>query len=284
MLDFVYHLIVQGTYYVHVGSPNISTFLYNHAQNTPHRRKMRIIITIVAVLSVVASGQEEMCTRGAEFTISFDVVASADFFQNVRDPNLTFFREVLQFTEQEIETAAQSAIEFFNTTYGLDFSESVPNEQGERFFQNASFSAGKIPFTATAKANRWLVNGNTKSRCFDARIGWFGVIFQDKQVLHGTYGGPEGRTIGPTSLYALSWSYLSINTCPQSPVLMQMQTCSPEANNADGINIGIFSAFHRSLGNGIRISVFYPTPLPPDQRLVRLRFYSTMIFPADDIP
>ena len=245
---------------------------------------MRIIITIVAVLSVVASGQEEACPRGAEFIVSFDVVASADFFQNVRDPNLTFFREVLQFTEQEIESAAQSAIEFFNTTYGLDFSESVPNEQGERVFQNASFSAGQVPFTATAKANRWLVNGNTKTRCFDARFGWFGVIFQDKQVLHGTYGGPEGRTIGPTSLYALTWSYVSINTCPQSPVLIQTQTSSPGSATPDGHNLGFSPAFHRSLGNGIRISVFHITPLPPDQRLVRLRYYSAMIFPADDIP
>ena len=40
--------------------------------------------------TVLIHFQEEVCTRGAEFTISFDVVASADFFQNVRDPNLTF--------------------------------------------------------------------------------------------------------------------------------------------------------------------------------------------------
>ena len=152
-------------------------------------------ITIVAALVVAACGQEEVCPSGAEFVVLYDVVTSADFLQNVPDPDLSFFRDLLKFTEQEIETATQSAIEYFNTTFGLDFSESVPSEQGQRFFQNASFVPGQAPFTLTAKANRWLVNGNTKSRCFDARIGWFGVRFLGNQVLYGSYGGTEGRTI-----------------------------------------------------------------------------------------
>jgi len=36
--------------------------------------------------------------------------------EHLADPNLTFFRDVLQFTEHEIETATQSAIEYFNAT------------------------------------------------------------------------------------------------------------------------------------------------------------------------
>ena len=243
---------------------------------------MKSIITVIAALIVATRGQDEACPRGAEFTISFDVVTSPDFLQNIPDPNLTFFRDVLQFTEQEIETAAQSAIEFFNTTYGLDFSESVPNEQGELFFQNASLSTGKMPFTATAKANRWLVNGNTKSRCFDARLGWFGVIFQDKQVLHGTYGGTEGRTIGPTSLYALTVQYVWIDTRPHSPVVVQLLATSPDSDTPEGITIGVATAIHHSLGNGISYGILYANPLPPD--FIRLRFYNTVIFPASEIP
>jgi len=178
---------------------------------------MKSIITIIVAVHIVATYGQEECPRGAEFVVSLDVLTSADFIQHIADPNLTFFRDVLQFTEQEIETATQSAIEYFNATFCLDFSDSVPNEQGERIYQNASFSAGQVPFTMTAKANRWLVNGNTKSRCFDACFGWFGVNFQDNQVLYGTYGGTEGRTINPTSLYALIWAYFWINTSPQSP-------------------------------------------------------------------
>ena len=197
---------------------------------------MKSIITIIVAVLIVATYGQEECPRGAEFVVSFDVVTSADFLQRVADPNLTFFRDVLQFTEQEIERATQSAIEYFNATFGLDFSDSVPNEQGQRIYQNATFSAAQVPFTYTAKANRWLVNGNTKSRCFDARLGWFGVIFQDNQVLYGTYGGTEGKTIGPTSLYVLIWAYFWINTCPQSPLVIQMQTSIPEYTNPDGVS------------------------------------------------
>jgi len=166
----------------------------------------------------------------------------------------------------------------------LDFSDSVPNEQGQRIYQNATFSAANVPFTMTAKANRWLVNGNTKSRCFDARVGWFGVIFQDNQVLYGTYGGTEGRMIGPTRSYVLIWAYFWINTCPQSPLVIQVQSSIPEYRSPDGINTALSTAFQRGLGSGISYGIFHVNPLPPDQRFVRLREYITVIFPADEIP
>ena len=122
----------------------------------------------------------------------------------------------MKFAEQEIQTATQSAIEYFNTTFGLDFSESEPNQQGQRIFQNASFYPGKAPITATTKANHWLVNGNTKSKCVDVRLGWFVVSFLGEQVLHGTYGGTEGKIVLPPT--EMNWVYMWINTCPQSTV------------------------------------------------------------------
>ena len=136
----------------------------------------------------------------------------------------------------------------------------------------------------TAKANRWLVNGNTKSRCFDAHYGWFGVIFQDNQVLYGTYGGTEGRMIGPTSIYALIWGYFWINTCPQSPLVIQVQYSVPEYTNPGGVSTVLSTAFHHGLGSGIVYGTLLSNVLPPDQRFVRLRYYNTMIFPADEIP
>ena len=43
------------------------------------------------------------------------------------------------FTEEEIEQVTEDAIQFYNTKYGLDFSQSEPNELGQPFFQNATF-------------------------------------------------------------------------------------------------------------------------------------------------
>ena len=253
---------------------------------------MKCIIIYIAAVIVIAFisgipityGQED-CPEGAEFIISFDnVVTLAEFQQDLPDPNLTFFRNVLKFTEQEIQTATQSAIQYFNTTFGLDFSKTEPNQQGHRIFQNASFSARKAPITATTKANRWLVNGNTKSRCFDVRLGWFGVSFLGEQVLYGTYGGSEGRKVPLQVADALFWLYVWINTCPQSPVVILLQSTAPISRTPDGSSLETSVASHRILGSGISLLSLLVQPLPPDQRLGRLVLYNSIIFPGNEIP
>ena len=256
---------------------------------TGGRMKDTICITAVIVI-VVISGipttfSQEECPRGAEFIISFDgVVTLADFVQDAPDPNLTFFRNVLKFSEQEIQTARQSAIDYFNTTFGLDFSQSEPNQQGQRIFQNASFAAGQAPFTATTKANRWLVTGSTRSRCFNVRLGWFDVSLLGQQVLHGTYGGTEGRTLNGPATGVISWLYLWINSCPQSPVVILLRSTAPSSATPDGLSIEPYAASHRILGNGISLSTLFINPLPPDQRLARVVLHNSVSFPGDVIP
>ena len=242
-------------------------------------------VIVIALMSGIPTtfGQGE-CPQGAEFIISFDgVLPLADLQQELPDPNLTFFRNVLKFTEQEIQTAMESAIEYFNTTFGLDFSQSEPNQQGQRFFQNASFTAGKMPLNATTKANRWLVTGNTKSRCFDVRLGMFSISFLDQQVLHGTYGGSQGRIMGPAA-GAISWTYAWINTCPQSPVIILLKPTAPGSTTPDGLALEPSATSHRILGNGVSLSTLVIQPLPPDQRLARVVLHNSITFPGEAIP
>ena len=61
------------------------------------------------------------------------------------DTNLTFFREVLGFDDSEIEQETQNAFQFFNERFGLDFSQSEPNELGIRSFENATFQPSRQP-------------------------------------------------------------------------------------------------------------------------------------------
>ena len=172
--------------------------------------KVTLTILLIAITSAASTHTSQIqCPPGAQFIASTDIVVNTnDLLSQLPDPNLTYFRDVLQFTEQEIETATQSAIVYFNTTFGLDFSESVPDSiTGERRFQNASMSASKVPLNLTAKADRWLVAGNTRSKCFDYQLGFFGVRFLDDQVLHETYGGIEGRRVGPGPFQDIVWGY-----------------------------------------------------------------------------
>ena len=73
------------------------------------------ILGIVLICSIPTTfGQQ--CTLGAEFIITYDnIIPFTDL--NIADPNLSFFRDVLGFSEQEIQTATQSAFEFFNTRF-----------------------------------------------------------------------------------------------------------------------------------------------------------------------
>lgn len=249
--------------------------------------EMKGKICITAVLAIVlicgiptTFGQQ--CTPGAEFIITYDNVIPFSNL-NITDANLTFFRDVLRFSDQEIQTATQSAFEFFNTTYGLDFSGSEPNQQGQRIFQNASLRGGQYRFTATAKSSRWLVNGNTNSRCFDVRLGWLGVGFLGRQVLRGTYGGSDGRVVfGP--LDDLNWMYVWIDTCPQSPVIILLRTSAPRSSTPDRILVEPATAYHQVLGNGVAMSTLLFQPLPQDQSRVRVVIHISIVFPGNAIP
>ena len=235
-----------------------------------------LLITMTYAASTHAS--QARCPSGAQFIASANIVINTNnLLSQLADPNLKFFRDVLQFTEQEIETATQSAIEYFNTTFGLDFSESVVDSvTGERRFQNASMSPSRVPFNYTAKADRWLVAGNTRSKCFDYQLGFFGVRFLDDQVLHGTYGGLEGRRVGPGPFQDMVWGYIRINTRP--PVLIQYLSTSPSHTSPDGISSDSHIAFHPNLGQGIVLGTVVVTPI--DETMTRIVASDTVVFPA----
>ena len=79
------------------------------------------------------------------------------------DTNLTYFREVLGYNEDEIQQDTQNAFQFFNERFGLNFSLSQPNELGVHFFQNATFQPTRQPSGILASFNCWPITGNTRS-------------------------------------------------------------------------------------------------------------------------
>ena len=106
---------------------------------------------------------------------------------------------------------------------------------------------------SSATFNRWLVNGNTKSRCFDVDLGWFRVSFLGEQVLHGTYGGTEGRKVASPATSRLTLLYEQIDTCPQSPVVILVKPTAPASRTPDGLVFEPGVASHRILGSGISL-------------------------------
>ena len=62
------------------------------------------------------------------------------------DPELIHLKTYLKFRDTDIQHTTDDAIQFFNNTFGLDFSDS-PNQKNERFFQNAKMSPFMFPST-----------------------------------------------------------------------------------------------------------------------------------------
>ena len=139
------------------------------------------------------------------------------------DTNLTFFSDVLGYSDDEIQQEVQNALQFFSERFGLEFSLTQPNELGLRFFQNATLQPVRRTTGINAIVNRWILTGNTRSKCFGTRIGGFLVTFSGEQILKGTYGGEEGIDVPNDT--TLSYEYVSISVpLPCEPIVSDSNT------------------------------------------------------------
>ena len=116
----------------------------------------------------------------------------------IPDPEMTFFKEDMGLSDDDIQHAFEDAVKFFNEKYGLDFSLSSPNEQKEYIFENATLSLYRFPEDLHYQAvlNNWIQTGNTRTTCQEIEDGGYIVTFSGDQLLHGSYGGTRGMPVG----------------------------------------------------------------------------------------
>ena len=231
--------------------------------------KMWINILLFAV-SVMAVSSYNTCPSdqfSAVFTATIEqtVDEAALSFAKV-DSELTFFKDVLKLRDDAIRHVFEDAINFFNNTYGLDFSASPPNENYQRSIEDARMSPyvflDDIELFLTM--NNWIRTGNTRSNCYRIQDGGIGVALLADRTLYGSYGGAEGKPI-PVGNW-LAYGFSSIDVCEQSPVIIQYQTATPfRLEPVDGTFIINFDLYNRVLGNGkaLGISVIRPDPYQP---------------------
>ena len=203
-----------------------------------------VLVTNAAAQSCPANLNSE-----AQIVLYADRVLSAEVLQPISvDTNFTFFREVLGFDDAEIQQETQNAFQFFNERFGLDFSLLEPNELGVHFFQNATFKSFRAAGGPTATFNRWLLTGNTHSKCFTTAIGGYRVDFTGEQTLRGTYGGEEGIQV--TNNRVLLYDYVSISVPHRDPVVIQRWTPIPNEAQQFGLYVLFYELSHPTLGQG----------------------------------
>ena len=189
------------------------------------------------------------------------------------DSNLVFFREILRFTEDEIDREREAAISYFNQRFGLDFSNVDPNELGQRVLGNATFQPVLFPYNGTMVYNRWLVRGPSTSRCFRFTDGGFSAAFNGTVILRGEYGGEEGimASSGDSLLYGRDILY---DSCNQQPIIFQTESLTPIRRvPGDGWLVVSLRIRNRQLGEGTtwgltRITLVNPTTLLYESRQV----------------
>ena len=247
----------------------MTMFCHSHV----YTANMKVWILIIAVLSLAVLVSSQTCPPkhfSAVFVASVDQTVDIPSVQ-VADPELTFFKEVLKFQEDEMQYALDNAIKFYNDSFGLDFSVLPPNEQNQRFFENAimtpAIQSKDLNFLVTA--NNWIRNGNTHSTCYPIQDGGLGVSFSDNQTLYGTYGGANGKPAGVRE--RLAYGFLHIDVCEQSPVIIHIRSAAQfRMEPIDGTLVITFLTYNRVLGRGRAHGVGSIKPDPDEPKRFRI--------------
>ena len=231
-------------------------------------------------LLIVNNVTSQSCSTPFDAVISVvtDLVVPTSSLQNA-DPEMKFFTETLRFTAEETNQVMENAIRFYNTQFGIDFSNVEPNEANQRFFEYGTFEPLAAPYNGTIIANRWIVNGNTRSKCFTIRAGYFSINFNDTTMLHGVYGGEEGKPINAGEF--VDYGYLVIfGACGQQPILIQIQSEIPaRILPVEGWVVEEYRLYNRQLGRGRAQSVLKSRPSPDDPTMTISEFQRVLSFP-----
>ena len=196
---------------------------------------------------------------------------------DLMDPNHVFYREILRFTDEEIDREREAAIQFFREKIGLDFTDVEPDELGQRILGNATFQTILLPTNDTYVFNSWLVNGKARTRCFRSRKGGFQVNFYGTVMLHGEYGGEEGRLAFADDIVFYGHEYL-YDVCEQQGIIFQLESLTPiRSEPSDGWLVINYRVRNRMLGEGVLWGLYRFTTVNPTTSRLETRQVITFL-------
>ena len=240
--------------------------------------RLLVLAVILSSLNLHnAAAQSQMCEEPFKATITVTVNATFPNSASDLDSDLIFYRKVLRFTEEEIDQDREAAMRFYNDMYGLDFTSIEPNNQGQRVLGNATFEPIRSPFNYTYVFNNWLVSGRTRTKCFPADGGGFQVRFTGPVIVHGEYGGEEGKLVLTDETLFYSYDYV-YDACKQQGLTFHLESLAPYRSvPVDGYLVTIFRVTNRMLGEGIIWGVGRSTAVNVTTRRFELRQVFTFL-------
>uniref|UniRef100_A0A1X7TEU6 Uncharacterized protein n=1 Tax=Amphimedon queenslandica TaxID=400682 RepID=A0A1X7TEU6_AMPQE len=247
---------------------------------------MSLLLSLLCMIALTAAAARPFRPRGRcpnnWFHIQFVSIAEnvVPASETAPTPDFSFFTDVLKLSQAQIEKVTNDAMKFFKDKYGVDFTDTEPNDLGVRETEDAML----IPFQLSPKIeyqvtfNTFILTGRPYSKCYENRDGGFAVSFKREQKLFGTYGGSEGKPIGTND--AIVYGFYSIPLrIHRKPLVIRYTSGSPaRLETNDGfliINCDLFSKF---LGHGTArgVSVF----TPEGNGMIRTSIRNVFTFPA----
>ena len=236
-----------------------------------------VFLSFLMLHVTASSSASHMCDEPFRATITDVTNVTYPTSRSFLDPDHVFYRELLCFTDEEIDREQEAALQFFRNTYGLDFTNIEPDELGQRILGNATFAPFVLPFNITYVFNSWLVNGKTRTRCFRSRRGGFRVVFSGTAMVHGEYGGEEGRLAFANNTLFYGREYL-YDVCEQQGIIFQMESLTLSRNEpSDGTAIINYRVRNRMLGEGVLWGLFQLTAVNATTTRVEARQVITFV-------
>ena len=156
-------------------------------------QKLWIVLALLFAVIVTNTQAQDECLAGwfnVTWIMAVDEVVSMEISQQFFDLRLglTYFKEVLQYSDQQIEDFTDRGISFYKRRFGLDFSRSPVTLQGFRIYENATMYPVRVPKdVVVATYNHWVINGREgNTRCFNMREGGYlgSLHWQPDSVWH----------------------------------------------------------------------------------------------------
>lgn len=242
--------------------------------------KMKIWIHVLVFAASSLTVFSQICRSEHYSAVLTATIETTESTNVIDDPELIFFKTYMKFRDSAIQHTTDDAIQFFNKSYGLDFSHITPDEKNVRFFQNARMSPfmlkPHIDYIVTD--SYWIRTGSTRSSCYFIRFGGFVVNFSAEQTLYGSYGGSEGKLAGIGD--SLGYGFHNIDICKQSPLIIQYQSRRPTRTEPDGSIIFISDIYNQVLGYGTARGIIDRYPDPNEPGKFRSSTHNVLTFPS----
>ena len=131
----------------------------------------------------------------------------------------------------------------------------------------------------TLVSNNWIATGRRRSKCFPVSSGSFQVTFNGTEMLHGVYGGEDGRPVNVGDSLVHGY-FIIFNACAQQPILIQFQSDIPARRlPVEGWSIEALQLYNRQLGRGRGQSVFKIRLSPDDPTMFVVQTQDVLSFP-----